>query len=237
MTNRAGEFVLVIDPGNEDHLVRQDHLNEIMEDLTAVIRIGIRNLTSQRNLELALFHSASPEHGSVRFNLVAAAVALAVAADLSQLVGANLLTVFQGVQTVLSKPAPPPQPDPLLEDDPHFVAAVERLVETAAATGYSSVRIETPDGLKIELIGASVPPSQALSDLDTLEQRLAEVNGAIAALDVEISHRARGGPVTAEEQRHGRHRRDLVLQRNQLEVHVEQAKKQKSTPDWKRSNP
>lgn len=243
MTNRAGEFDLVIDPGNDDHLVSHDQLSAIVGDLTGVIRVGMRNLVPGQGHDVALFHSASPEQGSVRFNLVAAALALSVAADFSQLVGINLLTIFQGVAWVVSEPAAIPRPTPPLQDEPQFVAAVERLVETAASTGYSSVRIETPNGLNIELIGATVPPYRvssagaSMADIRALQQRLTELHGAIAALDSDLGQRLPNRTITPDDRRDARRRRDLVSERDKVELQLAQALGKRSVPGSKRGNP
>lgn len=177
MDNRDGEFVLVIDTGNEMNLVDPRALTVLISSLEQVYRAAGLAYGDETAFFCRVYFSASPEYGSVRFGMVAAGVAagLAVTADVSGLVGVNLRDVVEATATVL---APQHSPTPSLSPnaakcivDASYIQHLSELVQAANKSPFSSVRLEVPGCVTLELT-TDLGRDQTVSGLKASEQSL-----------------------------------------------------------------
>lgn len=187
MANREGEFVLEIEPGNEYNVVSVQALLQIIDALRKLINLYYAEPGRAAPAQgIGVLLTASPEHGSVRFPLIAAVAAGAVAAaplmefgaNLSQISGFSVRDVFEALDHTLSPKTAPPKAS--VRDSESWNGLVVLLVNEASRSGYSRIVIEDGDR-RISLTGpysdqmAAKMDAKALSDrMNALEREIAQ---------------------------------------------------------------
>ena len=161
VSNRLGDFDLVIDPSDVDaHLVEVAFVHSLTDRLRATLAIGLSVLHPDIPTRSVMLHySAAPEPGSMVFHLLASV--LPVAGNLAEFTGYSLREVFAAIRAL--SPAgsgdASPTTDRLMRHE-EFSASVDRLIKTASREGYSSVRLEIPGEIRIELKRTGTAPNQ-----------------------------------------------------------------------------
>ncbi len=186
MANRNGEFVLVIDPDNDMHLVEADFLWSVTVALESLISAGFVAIHGHGTPPPRLYHTASPELGSVRFWLIAAS-AISITADIVQIAGVSVKDVFEALNSAVASPA---AAAPQIGEgaarclaDPAYIDGVSKLLGAASRAGYRSVRIEDPVCPTIELRAHPSPPSEVVE----LEAREHFLLRELRAIDVRLA--------------------------------------------------
>lgn len=195
MANRIGEFTLVFDPGNDSEVLDP----EIVVEIVRLLRICVRYSGEQPVDGLTLYFAASPERGSIRFPMfagvvAAAGAALGHAANLSQITGVDVgdalvaLKIISAPREAASNPAFHRNTAVDLAAGEDYAGRALELMDRAQATNFKSIRIETPDGLKVELTRSEPPPTdptQAERDLAAARADLANIQRELRKLGEE----------------------------------------------------
>lgn len=198
MANRDGEFELVIEPGNDAHIIRFAQVRLIVDALE--LAIGRAVYLRLGDEKFGLYLTASPEFGSIKLSLFAGvtfAGALAAAADVSQVTGVDLGDIFEAMQEVVAPravAAPSKEVDEFVTDQ-GFRELVEIVHSEAVRAGYPSVKIKTSE-IEIELSQLG-PPSAVQIEIERLHSEMARLQDSMDELraeDVRTDHHRRSSP-------------------------------------------